>query len=198
MLSVLPLHELYMKDKIIEISKKLGHAHIGSSLTAYPIIDEIFALKKPDEKFVLSNGHAGLALALKMGVEYVIENSIHADKAWCDCSTGSLSHGVGIAIGMAMADRTKNVYVLESDGGAQEGSFWECLRIAKEQKLTNLKLYINANGWKSYDGVDVDYLERCIKAFGFPVEFRRTKIDDKILEQYPQLRGLGGHYGKIK
>jgi transketolase N-terminal domain/subunit len=116
--------------------------------------------------------------------------------------SGSLSHGVGIAIGMALAEKKgekwdKHVYVLESDGGCQEGSFWECLRIAKELNLKNLRLYINANGFKSYDIVDVDYLEKCIEAFGFPVEFRRTKIDDETLAEHPQLEGLGGHYGKI-
>ena len=189
-------------DRIIEISKKLGHSHIGSSLTAYPIIEEIFKLKKPDEKFILSNGHAALALFCIMNPNDdeagPIKENIHADRDWCDASTGSLSHGVGIAIGMALADRTKQVWCMESDGGAQEGSFWECLRIAKEQNLTNLHLYINANGLKSYDTVDVDYLENCIKAFGFPVEFRRTKVPDEILKQYPQLDGLGGHYGKIK
>lgn len=198
-------------ERVIEISKKLGLSHIGSSLTALPIIQEIFKVKKPDEKFVLSNGHAALALAVVLNpdidydlggsfdrAEDLIKKNIHADKSWCDASTGSLSHGVGISIGMALADKNKQVYVLESDGGAQEGSFWECLRIVKEQNLTNLHLYINANGFKSYDTVDVDYLENCIKAFGFPVEFRRTKIDENILKQYPQLDGLGGHYAKIK
>ena len=186
-------------DRIIQISKRLGHSHIGSSLTAYPIIKEIFDTKKPDEKFVLSNGHSSLALALAMGLdaEKIAKENIHADKSWCDASTGSLGH-LGIALGMALSDRSKQVYALESDGGCQEGSFWECLRIAKEQNLTNLRLYINANGWKSYDTVDVDYLENCIKAFGFPVEFRRTKIPDEILEKYPQLNNLGGHYAKIQ
>ena len=189
-----------LKEKILELSKKYGFTHVGSSLTSAGILEEIFAVKKHDEKFVLSNGHAGLALAIALhGNEAgeIIKKNIHADRSWCDCSTGSLGHGVGIAIGMALSDRAKNVYVLESDGGAQEGSFWECLRIAKELNLTNLHLYVNCNSWKSYDAVDADYLENCIRAFGFPVEFRRTKIDDEILLEYPQLAGLGGHYSKI-
>ena len=32
------------------------------------------------------------------------------------CSTGSLGMGIGIAVGMALADRSKNVYCLISDG----------------------------------------------------------------------------------
>jgi transketolase len=175
-------------ERIIELSKKMGHSHIGSSLTAWPIIEEIFAVKKPEEKFVLSNGHAGLALALKMGIPQVVEDNIHADRAWCDCSTGSLAHGLGIAVGMALADRKKDVYCMISDGECAEGSIWEALRIASEQKLTNLKVYVNANGWASYQAIDSDLLEKRLKAF-FPVEFRRTKQEEPFT-------GLKGHYAK--
>ena len=52
-----PLH-----DRIIEISKKHNLSHLGSCLTSVDIIDEIYSVKKPDEKFILSCGHAGLAL----------------------------------------------------------------------------------------------------------------------------------------
>ena len=91
-------------DKIIEISKKLGRSHIGSSLTAYPIIKEIFAIKQRDEKFVLSNGHAALALAVVLygdDAEKVVKENLHADRSWCNASTGSLGHGLGMAVGIA-------------------------------------------------------------------------------------------------
>jgi transketolase len=180
-------------DRIIEISKKLGLSHVGSSLTALPIIEEIFRVKAPDEKFVLSNGHAGLALAVTMygdKAENIIRENIHADRRWCDCSTGSLGHGIGIALGMALADNAKTVYVMVSDGEMSEGSCWEALRIAKERNVSNLKIYCNANGFASYQSVDLDYLENRIKAFGFPVEFRRT--------QNPVgFEGLKGHYAKV-
>lgn len=180
-------------DKIIEISKKLGHSHIGSSLTAWPIIEEIFRLKKPYEKFILSNGHAGLALAIKLHgdkAEELIKENIHADRKWCDASTGSLGHGLGIAVGMALSDRTKNVYVMLSDGECAEGSVWESLRIAREQKLANLKVYVAANGWASYQPVDVEDLEMRLNAF-FPVEFR-------YIPQQEPFTGLEGHYAKAK
>src|SRR2546427_251920 len=51
-----------LKKRIIEISYKNKLSHIGSCLTAVDIIDEIYAIKKPNEKFILSSGHAGLAL----------------------------------------------------------------------------------------------------------------------------------------
>jgi transketolase len=179
-------------ERIIEISKKLGHSHIGSSLTAYPIIKEIFGLKNPDEKFVLSNGHAALALYCVMFPDdtdaKVIKDNIHADSSWCDASTGSLGHGLGIAVGMALADRSKDVYCMISDGECAEGSIWEALRIAHEQRLYNLKVYVNANGFASYQSVDLDILELRLKTF-FPVEFRRTKQEEPYT-------GLNGHYLK--
>ena len=178
------------QEKIISMSRKLGHSHIGSSLTAYPIIKEIFAIKKRDEKFVLSNGHASLALALVMGLdaEKIAKENIHADRSWCDASTGSLGHGLGIAVGMALSDRTKNVYCMISDGECAEGSIWEALRIAAEQDLKNLKVYCNANGWASYQPVDLDWLEMRLKTF-FPVDFRRTTQEEPYT-------GLNGHYAK--
>ena len=51
-----------LKKRILEISYKKKLSHLGSCLTAVDIIDEIFKIKKPDEKFVLSSGHAALAL----------------------------------------------------------------------------------------------------------------------------------------
>ena len=188
-------------DKIIKISKELGLAHIGSSLTAYPIIEEIFRIKKPDEKFVLSNGHAALALAVVMhgdkAIDYVREN-MHASSEWCDASTGSLGHGIGIAVGMAIADRTKKVYCLLSDGECSEGSVWESLRVKTEQKLDNLVIHVNCNGWASYSEVDVDLLEKRILAFCPDAIIHRTKISDEVLEKYPQLENQGGHYSKIQ
>lgn len=178
--------------RILEISKKMGLSHVGSSLTAYPIIEEIYKIKKPDEKFILSNGHAALALAIFLHgdkAEEIIKENMHADRSWCDCSAGSLGHGLGIAVGMALSDSTKNVYCMISDGECAEGSIFEALRIAQEQNLTNLKVYCNANGWASYQSVDLDLLEKRLKAF-FPVEFRRTKQEEPFT-------GLAGHYAKV-
>ena len=79
-----------LKRRIIDLSFKHKASHIGSCLTAVDIIEEIFKKKKPTERFVLSNGHAAMALYvvlekhLKMGyliiainVEKIIEILIH-------------------------------------------------------------------------------------------------------------------------
>lgn len=182
-----------MKERILELSKKYGLSHIGSSLTALQVLEEIEKVRKPGEKLVLSNGHAGLALYVTLypndeEIQPIREN-IHADRKWCDASTGSLGHGLGIAIGMALADRSENVYVMISDGECAEGSIWEGLRIAQEQNLSNLKVYVNANGWASYQAVDLDLLEKRLGTF-FPVNFIRTRQEEPFI-------GLKAHYAKI-
>lgn len=164
-----------LKRRIIEISYKLKLSHIGSCLSAADIINDIYAKKKPDEKFVLSAGHAHLAHLVVQekyittddhkhwqrdekgwDIEHLIEKyGIHCDRrAGCDCSTGSLGHGVGIALGMALADRTKNVYCVISDGECSEGSVWETLRLQTELHVDNLLIICVINGFGAYKEIN--------------------------------------------
>ena len=161
-----------LKRRIIEISYKHKLSHIGSCLTAVDIIKEIYDTKKEDEKFVLSSGHAGLALYVVLeeylgrqligdscvshSAEYFFKkHGVHPNRdRHIDCSSGSLGNGLPISLGMALADRSKNTYCLISDGELAEGSIHEALRIKKQQKVDNLKVYLNWNGWGAYDRTD--------------------------------------------
>jgi transketolase len=188
-----PIKNKDLKRRIIELSYKYKLSHLGSCLTAVDIIDEIYQTKKLDEKFVLSSGHAGLALYCVIekylpltDAEYLFnKHGVHPNRDMVDgidCSTGSLGHGLPIAVGMALADRTKNVYCLISDGEAAEGSIWEAWRIIREYKIDNIKIYLNDNGYgaykESYLGVIPDF-----------VDWRFTNSD-----QLPFLNGLDAHY----
>jgi len=191
-----------LKQRIIDISYQLGLTHIGSCVCSVDTIDKIYSTKKPEEKFILSNGHAGLALYVVLekykgiDAEYLYKkHGVHPNRDLSDglyCSTGSLGQGLPIAVGVALADRSKNVYCTISDGECAEGSIWEALTIAKEEKLDNLKVYLIINGWAAYKKIDKDYLIRRIKSFDFPVEIIETTV-----EQYHFLKGLDAHYCKI-
>ena len=50
-----------LNQRIFDISLSHKLSHLGSCFTALPIIYEIFESKKPEDKFILSSGHAGLA-----------------------------------------------------------------------------------------------------------------------------------------
>jgi transketolase len=154
---------------------------------------------KPEDKFVLSSGHAFLALAVvlekykKLDAEKLaLEHGTHPTRnieegIWV--STGSLGQGLPIAVGMALADRKRDVYVVSSDGECAEGSVWEALRIAGEQKLENIKLAVVANGYGGYSKIDVDTLDIRLQLF-YPCLVVKTN-----LFAYPEfLQGINGHY----
>lgn len=192
------MNELH--HRIIEISSKLGLAHLGSCLTSVNIIDEIYARKKPNEPFILSSGHAGLALYVVIEKYYGINaekifahHGTHPDRCkecMLECSTGSLGHGIGIALGMALADRERQVYCLISDGECFEGTIWEVANVIKKYQVWNLKIYLNYNSWSAYDKVDEGMLNTMMDLFPF-LRVRRTRV-----EEYG-LSGLSAHYVRL-
>ena len=64
-----------LKKRILTISYEKKLSHLGSVLTAVDIIKEIYDIKKPDEKFVLSAGHAHLAHAVVMEKYGIIKDA---------------------------------------------------------------------------------------------------------------------------
>lgn len=193
-----------LKRRIIEISHKHKLSHLGSCLTAVDIIQDIYKTKKDDEKFVLSQGHSGLALYTVMEAIYprvdaekfVNEMGIHPDRLFdnefIDCSTGSLGQGLPIALGMALADRTKNVYCLISDGELGEGSLYESLLLAKKFNVSNLKIYVNSNGYGGYgETVGIPSLITIGDFYKHDVQITlfNTNVDYLFF-----LSGLKGHY----
>lgn len=217
-----------LRKRILELSYNSRLSHLGSCLSAVDLIDAVYKTKKPGEKFVLSNGHAGIAwYAVLEKYGYIKDPKIttsfhlHPDRnIECDIqvSTGSLGQGIPIALGMALADRRKNVYCMLSDGECAEGSVWETFRVAYEMKAHNLKIIINANGWSAYDRVDLSYLVRRIKGFGFKIQETDGHDSKGILsvlkeknpkkptllfaytnvEQFPFLKGQDAHYYVMK
>ena len=50
---------LELQKRIVDITYQEKLSHLSSTLSALPIIEEIYNIKKDDEVFILSNGHAG-------------------------------------------------------------------------------------------------------------------------------------------
>jgi len=197
-------HNMHPTERrIFEITYQERLSHLSSCLSAWPIIHEIYSRKTEDEIFILSNGHAGLALYCELEARYGIDpvmllhkHGIHPGKDLENklyCSTGSLGSGLPIAVGRALADRTKNVYCMISDGEAAEGSIWESLRFAHVAKLDNLKVYVNINGMSAYEHLDVEYLERRLLSFLPSINIRKSEPHDLGFAQ-----GLLTHYYVMK
>ena len=157
-----------LKKRILEIAYKHKLGHLGSYLSAADIVDEIYKYKNPEDIFILSSGHAALALyaALekyegKNAEELFLKHGGHPhrdEENGIYCSTGSLGLGITVAVGRALANKNRKVHVLISDGESAEGSVWEALRFIKESNLSNIEVYVNVNGYAAYDKVDIKYL----------------------------------------
>lgn len=127
---------------------------------------------KSRDRFILSKGHAAPALFnilayfnvfnKKKLLNYGKDGSIFGEHpphpkslAGIESATGSLGHGlptaVGIAIGLKKLKTKSNVYCLIGDGECGEGTIWESAIIASANKLDNLILIIDNNGWQATD-----------------------------------------------
>jgi transketolase len=219
----IPADQKATRRRVIELTYQANLSHLGSSLSAIDIIDAVYKTKIKNERFVLSAGHAGIALYVILKKNRLLEQSkikelhIHPDRNidfGIHVSSGSLGQGLPIAVGMALADRKKRVFCLVSDGECAEGSIWESFKVIYENKVNNLITIINANGWGAYDPISLTVLFKRIKGFGLDV----IKIDGHNLnklssamkeagknnpsiifakttvEQFPFLKGQDAHY----
>ncbi len=119
--------------------------------------------KTPDT-FILSKGHGAMAQYVVLEGRGVIDPSelnrmCQADGRFgghpdyglpgIEISSGSLGHGLPIALGMARADvelgEDRIIYVVMSDGELMEGSVWEALLVAPSLALTNVIVMIDHN-----------------------------------------------------
>lgn len=183
------------RKKILEISKKLGLTHIGSCLSVLPILEEIYKEKKDGDIVLLDNAHAHLAHLMFTNPEHAEESikkyGIHCEKtAGCDASGGSLGHAGGIAIGMALANKDKNIYVIFSDGSIQEGSNWEALRIMESLRLKNIRCYFNINGYTALEKINKDLLANQITHW-----YPQAKI--RFTSNGRGYGGVKGHYTQV-
>jgi transketolase len=91
-----------------------------------------------------------------------------------EISTGSLGHGLPIAVGMALAAKRNHkkyrIVTLLSDGEMESGANWEALNMASAQKLDNLVVIIDQNGLQAMgfteDILPMKNLDERIKSFG--------------------------------
>lgn len=183
-------------SKIIEISRKLGLSHIGSCISTSQVLEEIYKVKKPNDLVLLDNAHAHLAHLLFINPdnaeELRIKYGTHCDiRSGCVVSGGSLGHAGGIGIGIALTDRSRDVYVIFSDGSMMEGSNWEALRIREELGLSNLKCYFNFNGNSALSIIDLKLLTDRVYAFCPDAFICLTSNSDGY-------EGIQGHYCKAK
>jgi transketolase len=192
-----------LERRLIDITYQERLSHLSSTLSALPIIEEIYAKRKDDEVFILSNGHAGLALYVVLEKYYGVDpvamlhkHGIHPGRDLENhlyCSTGSLGSGLPIAVGHALATPEKNVWCMISDGECAEGSIWESLRFINDNKIDNLHVYVNLNGMGAYDMIDTITLSHRLVAF-----LPRINVRFSSPPNWPFAKELLTHYYVLK
>jgi len=195
---------------VLRESKRAGVGHIGSALSVTEIIAALYGRvmrvtdpAHPDrDRFVLSKGHAALALYAALCERGWIDEAtlstyccddtilgVHPDHALpgVDFSTGSLGQGLAFGAGAALAatlsGSNRRVFVLVSDAECNEGSLWESVMFAAQHKLANLVAIVDANGQQALDHtarvLDLSPLEQRWAAFGW----RTHVVDGHDLDQ---------------
>jgi transketolase len=197
----LPMEAIKLRERVLQVVEKAGRGHIGPALSIIEIVTAVYriiATKRkfsnshslPD-RFVLSKGHGCLGLYVVLEslgllgelelMEFCSYDSAfggHPESATVpaiEFSTGSLGHGLPVAVGMAKAAKIKNenwnVYVLVGDGELNEGSTWEAAAHAKKHKLDNLKVVVDLNGMQAsgsaVEVLDMSSIREKWEAFGF-------------------------------
>ncbi|MEO7020832.1 MAG: thiamine pyrophosphate-dependent enzyme [Ktedonobacteraceae bacterium] len=127
------------------------------------------------DRFVLSKGHgpqAYYAILAEKGFFPIAELATfmdwesrlggHPDRTkvpGAEASTGSLGHGLPMALGMALGLRVKGsdrrVFALVGDGECNEGSIWEAALLAGHQHLHNLTCIVINNHSSTPDMGDI-------------------------------------------
>ena len=173
-----------VRKDILKMTSEAQSGHPGGAMSAADIIVTLYYYKmrhNPEnpkwekrDRFVLSKGHVCPALySVLARTGYFPLEKLHEFRKidgdlqghpdmhktpGIEISTGSLGHGIGAAVGMALGlklDKSDSrVYCMIGDGEAQEGSVWEASMAASHYNLDNLVVILDNNNLQIDGPVD--------------------------------------------
>jgi transketolase len=194
---------LEMRKRLLRLASRTN-LHIGGDLSMTELMTVIFEyLMRVDperptwddrDRFVLSKGHGAGALYISMAnrgffdVEeiYATYGELGSRFGMHPCrnhlpgvetSTGSLGHGLSVAVGLALAarldGRTNRAVTLIGDGELNEGTIWEAVMAAAQFRLGNLIAFVDKNDMtmdgETDDVMQVNPVDAKFSAFGWNV-----------------------------
>ena len=188
----------------VKMTNKAHSGHVGSMLSMAEIISVLYEdvlnvdPKNPKmedrDRFIMSKGHAAAAVYSVLAQKGFIPTE-WLNRYYCDdgklmghishkvpgveFSTGSLGHGLPVAVGMAIAARyaksNRKVYCLVSDGDLNEGSSWEAIMFAAQEHLSNMVMIVDYNQVQalgySQDIENLAPLDKKLQEFGWAAKF---------------------------
>jgi len=164
------------RRRILDISQTVSALHGAGAFSAMEMVDCIYhGLMRRDssgvspDTFIMSKGHSCMVqyvILEEMGILSKEDLDLYCKpggRLGChpdygvpgiEASTGSLGHGMGLAVGMAHADRIKGedrkIYLIVSDGELQEGSTWEAMMMGANLEVKNVIALLDHNGSQSF------------------------------------------------
>lgn len=189
-----------LRLRILSAAYSAKGGHIGGAFSILDIltymyehilnIDSSNPLMHDRDRLILSKGHSCLALYACLESYGFIESdelmtflktdsrlpghSEHFHIPAIEITTGSLGHGIGVAAGIALAEKFLNsnywTFCILGDGECNEGSVWETLMFIRQHNLNKLITLIDFNKQESLDLTEkilsVEPLLDKIEAFG--------------------------------
>lgn len=192
-----------LRKDAIDIIMAGGGGHIGGDMSVMEVLTDLYfrqmsvspdKTEDPDrDYFILSKGHAMEAYyavlcakgfldleEVKAGFSKFASPYIghpHNTLPGIEMNSGSLGHGLPVAVGMALAckknKKANRVYVVTGDGEMAEGSNWEAFMSGAMYELDNLCCVIDRNhlqiSGNTEDVMALDTLAEKVKAFNWNV-----------------------------
>lgn len=215
-------------DRLVSLmtgDEKHGAASESTLDVIWVLYDRVLKVSAEDpddpdrDRFVLSKGHGPMAFYAVLAAKGFIPESVlptfgqfesilghHPDRnriPGAEVASGSLGHGLGLAVGMALGLRAQGrahvrVFALVGDGELDEGSNSEAIEYAGSSRLASLRVVAVDNrssthgwpggigrrfevaGWKVWevDGRDHAALE---EALGAPVDDRPQAVVAEVI-----------------
>ena len=155
----------YIRKEIFKFKTKTGTGHLASCLCTVDIATSLYYDPKTpfnheEDILLFSKAHGSpviYPILSELGYyskdelkKYCTPEGIlrlHSDQSipGCHFVGGSLGNGIGYAAGVALANRSKNVYVILGDAELYEGAVWETMMFINHHNLTNIKLIVDRN-----------------------------------------------------
>jgi transketolase len=212
-----------IRRHVLAMSRRIGQGYVVQGLAIADALAAIYFHElrydpanprwAERDRFVLSTGHYSIALWATFAEAGIIPaaelETYGRDESRLEMSTldttpgveiigGSLGHGLGQAVGIALGQRLRKsdarIFVEFSDGELQEGSTWEALMSGGSFGLDNLVALIDCNGIQA-DGkivIDIEPVAEKCRAFGWDVQEIDGNSMDAIVAALKAARAKNG------
>ena len=192
-----------IRADLLRFIYRIGMGHLGGELSMVELAVALYYRYlnyRPEDpkweerdRMILSKGHCSETLFTifsDLGMytqDYMVDHfetldtaqfGMHSNRKYVpaiEASTGSLGHGLPIALGLALGARMQRknwrTFVLTGDGELNEGTNWEAAMAAGHHMLGNLVLIVDKNGLQMTGPTErvmnIDPLDQKFQAFGW-------------------------------